>query len=86
MLEKLPLRLNTDRPIISSSWLFALLQSRSVDKQHAVINYDTDTDEHMVKDLGTLNGVSESVSVMEEPAPEHRTPLLPLFVRLVELW
>lgn len=39
---------------------FALLvlQSRSVDKQHAVINYDTNTDEHMVKDLGSLNGVS----------------------------
>lgn len=35
------------------------LQSRSVDKQHAVINYDHKTDEHMVKDLGSLNGVSE---------------------------
>ncbi|XP_019940558.2 centrosomal protein of 170 kDa protein B isoform X1 [Paralichthys olivaceus] len=33
-----------------------MLQSRSVDKQHAVINYDTNTDEHMVKDLGSLNG------------------------------
>lgn len=33
-------------------------QSRSVDKQHAVINYDQDTDEHWVKDLGSLNGVS----------------------------
>ncbi|XP_069008099.1 centrosomal protein of 170 kDa protein B isoform X1 [Embiotoca jacksoni] len=33
-----------------------MLQSRSVDKQHAVINYDEDTDEHMVKDLGSLNG------------------------------
>lgn len=37
-----------------------LLQSRSVDKQHAVINYNANTDEHMVKDLGSLNGVSES--------------------------
>lgn len=37
-----------------------LLQSRSVDKQHAVINYNPNTDEHMVKDLGSLNGVSES--------------------------
>ncbi|XP_059796743.1 centrosomal protein of 170 kDa isoform X7 [Balaenoptera ricei] len=32
------------------------LQSRSVDKQHAVINYDASTDEHLVKDLGSLNG------------------------------
>ncbi|KAJ3612989.1 hypothetical protein NHX12_019246 [Muraenolepis orangiensis] len=30
--------------------------SRSVDKQHAVINYDPDTDEHTVMDLGSLNG------------------------------
>ncbi|KAI1897915.1 hypothetical protein AGOR_G00088200 [Albula goreensis] len=33
-----------------------MLQSRSVDKQHAVINYDPVTDEHLVKDLGSLNG------------------------------
>ncbi|KAM3871509.1 centrosomal protein of 170 kDa protein B [Diretmus argenteus] len=33
-----------------------MLQSRSVDKQHAVVNYDPNTDEHMVKDLGSLNG------------------------------
>ncbi|XP_045153804.1 centrosomal protein of 170 kDa isoform X6 [Echinops telfairi] len=33
-----------------------MLQSRSVDKQHAVINYDDSTDEHLVKDLGSLNG------------------------------
>ncbi|KAJ8399131.1 hypothetical protein AAFF_G00415100 [Aldrovandia affinis] len=33
-----------------------MLQSRSVDKQHAVINYDPSTDEHLVKDLGSLNG------------------------------
>ncbi|XP_012872889.1 PREDICTED: centrosomal protein of 170 kDa isoform X5 [Dipodomys ordii] len=33
-----------------------MLQSRSVDKQHAVINYDTAADEHLVKDLGSLNG------------------------------
>ncbi|XP_074846184.1 centrosomal protein of 170 kDa isoform X3 [Carettochelys insculpta] len=33
-----------------------MLQSRSVDKQHAVINYDASTDEHSVKDLGSLNG------------------------------
>ncbi|XP_036448943.1 centrosomal protein of 170 kDa protein B isoform X3 [Colossoma macropomum] len=33
-----------------------MLQSRSVDKQHAVINYDAATDEHLVKDLGSLNG------------------------------
>ncbi|KAK6307172.1 hypothetical protein J4Q44_G00223200 [Coregonus suidteri] len=33
-----------------------MLQSRSVDKQHAVVNYSPATDEHMVKDLGSLNG------------------------------
>ncbi|XP_056150223.1 centrosomal protein of 170 kDa protein B [Lampris incognitus] len=33
-----------------------MLQSRSVDKQHAVINYSPATDEHLVKDLGSLNG------------------------------
>ncbi|XP_029790698.1 centrosomal protein of 170 kDa isoform X9 [Suricata suricatta] len=37
-----------------------MLQSRSVDKQHAVINYDASTDEHLVKDLGSLNGVLEA--------------------------
>ncbi|XP_052009475.1 centrosomal protein of 170 kDa protein B-like [Xyrauchen texanus] len=33
-----------------------MLQSRSVDKQHAVINYDASVDEHLLKDLGSLNG------------------------------
>ncbi|XP_078144875.1 centrosomal protein of 170 kDa [Centroberyx gerrardi] len=33
-----------------------MLQSRSVDKQHAVINYEAGSDEHKVKDLGSLNG------------------------------
>ncbi|XP_017286757.1 centrosomal protein of 170 kDa isoform X3 [Kryptolebias marmoratus] len=33
-----------------------MLQSRSVDKQHAVINYESGTDKHKVKDLGSLNG------------------------------
>lgn len=48
---------------------FALwLQSRSVDKQHAVINYKDATDEHMVKDLGSLNGVSESACGVGLPA------------------
>ncbi|XP_024661518.1 centrosomal protein of 170 kDa-like [Maylandia zebra] len=37
-----------------------MLQSRSVDKQHAVINYNPTTDEHLVKDLGSLNGVSHT--------------------------
>uniref|UniRef100_A0A671LHM6 FHA domain-containing protein n=1 Tax=Sinocyclocheilus anshuiensis TaxID=1608454 RepID=A0A671LHM6_9TELE len=36
-----------------------MLQSRSVDKQHAVINYESSSDEHKVKDLGSLNGVSK---------------------------
>ncbi|XP_062857587.1 centrosomal protein of 170 kDa protein B [Trichomycterus rosablanca] len=33
-----------------------MLQSRSVDKQHAVINYSPTTDQHLLKDLGSLNG------------------------------
>ncbi|XP_037128623.1 centrosomal protein of 170 kDa isoform X1 [Syngnathus acus] len=33
-----------------------MLQSRSVDKQHAVINYEPGSDQHKVKDLGSLNG------------------------------
>ncbi|XP_051503461.1 centrosomal protein of 170 kDa-like isoform X4 [Myxocyprinus asiaticus] len=33
-----------------------MLQSRSVDKQHAVINFESSSDEHKVKDLGSLNG------------------------------
>ncbi|XP_035256857.1 centrosomal protein of 170 kDa-like isoform X2 [Anguilla anguilla] len=33
-----------------------MLQSRSVDKQHAVINYEAASDQHKVKDLGSLNG------------------------------
>lgn len=43
------------------------LQSRSVDKQHAVINYDQDRDEHWVKDLGSLNGVSVLGSCLVMP-------------------
>lgn len=31
-----------------------------MDKQHAVINYDKEKDEHWVKDLGSLNGVSDN--------------------------
>ncbi|XP_068194179.1 centrosomal protein of 170 kDa protein B isoform X4 [Antennarius striatus] len=42
-----------------------MLQSRSVDKQHAVINYDTRTDEHMVKDLGSLNGHEKYTSQLQ---------------------
>lgn len=54
-----------------------LLQSRSVDKQHAVINYKDATDEHMVKDLGSLNGVSESVSGVALPASARGDTKLP---------
>lgn len=45
-------------PAFTCMWL----QSRSVDKQHAVINYESSSDEHKVKDLGSLNGVSNSKS------------------------
>ncbi len=36
-----------------------------MDKQHAVINYSPGTDEHLVKDLGSLNGVSNIANVTE---------------------
>ncbi|KAM7402865.1 hypothetical protein PAMA_003674 [Pampus argenteus] len=42
-----------------------MLQSRSVDKQHAVINYDPNADEHMVKDLGSLNGHEKYTSQLQ---------------------
>ena len=35
-----------------------LFQSRSVDKQHAVITVNTQNKEYKLHDLGTLNGVS----------------------------
>ncbi|XP_035494234.1 centrosomal protein of 170 kDa isoform X1 [Scophthalmus maximus] len=44
-----------------------MLQSRSVDKQHAVINYEPNTDEHKVKDLGSLNGTFvNDVRILEQ--------------------
>ncbi|KAM6972452.1 LOW QUALITY PROTEIN: centrosomal protein of 170 kDa-like [Aplochiton taeniatus] len=43
-----------------------MLQSRSVDKQHAVINYEPNTDEHKVKDLGSLNGTFVNDVRMQE--------------------
>ncbi|KAI7807973.1 centrosomal protein of 170 kDa isoform X2 [Triplophysa rosa] len=44
-----------------------MLQSRSVDKQHAVINYEVSTDEHKVKDLGSLNGTFvNDVRILEQ--------------------
>nr|CAI9696038.1 unnamed protein product [Rangifer tarandus platyrhynchus] len=53
-----------------------MLQSRSVDKQHAVINYDQDRDEHWVKDLGSLNGPSDLLSLwgvtLVCPSEQHR--------------
>ncbi|KAF0027104.1 hypothetical protein F2P81_019845 [Scophthalmus maximus] len=42
-----------------------MLQSRSVDKQHAVINYEAGTDEHKVKDLGSLNGHEKFTSGLQ---------------------
>lgn len=45
---------------------FLMWQSRSVDKQHAVINYDQKSDEHMVKDLGSLNGVSKNYKLKKK--------------------
>lgn len=45
------------------AFIYVWLQSRSVDKQHAVINFESSSDEHKVKDLGSLNGVSKRESV-----------------------
>ncbi|KAK1791090.1 hypothetical protein P4O66_002128 [Electrophorus voltai] len=42
-----------------------MLQSRSVDKQHAVINYESSSDEHKVKDLGSLNGHEKFTSQLQ---------------------
>ncbi|TWW78328.1 Centrosomal protein of 170 kDa [Takifugu flavidus] len=42
-----------------------MLQSRSVDKQHAVINYEDATDQHKVKDLGSLNGHEKFTSGLQ---------------------
>ncbi|KAF3708055.1 Centrosomal protein of 170 kDa [Channa argus] len=42
-----------------------MLQSRSVDKQHAVINYEAGTDKHKVKDLGSLNGHEKFTSGLQ---------------------
>ncbi len=63
--------------MISCVLFFAPSQSRSVDKQHAVINYDASTGEHLVKDLGSLNGVSS-------PCPLHAVSALIQIWLLVE--
>lgn len=49
------------------------MKSRSVDKQHAVINYEAGTDEHKVKDLGSLNGVSTQRVICITRQREKRT-------------
>lgn len=49
------------------------MKSRSVDKQHAVINYEAGTDEHKVKDLGSLNGVSAQQIEIEKKERKVRT-------------
>uniref|UniRef100_A0A3Q1HG42 FHA domain-containing protein n=1 Tax=Acanthochromis polyacanthus TaxID=80966 RepID=A0A3Q1HG42_9TELE len=49
-----------------------MLQSRSVDKQHAVINYEAGTDEHKVKDLGSLNGVSTQSEICKTQRGEDK--------------
>ncbi|XP_078261470.1 centrosomal protein of 170 kDa isoform X8 [Rhinoraja longicauda] len=41
------------------------IRSRSVDKQHAVINYNSTEDEHKVKDLGSLNGHEKFTSQLQ---------------------
>ncbi|KAJ3614265.1 hypothetical protein NHX12_017839 [Muraenolepis orangiensis] len=47
-----------------------MLQSRSVDKQHAVVNYEPVNDEHKVKDLGSLNGTFvNDVRIQEQHEP-----------------
>lgn len=50
-------------PSVDAPCVCLCLKSRSVDKQHAVINYEAGTDEHKVKDLGSLNGVSAQIEI-----------------------
>lgn len=40
---------------------YLYIQSRSVDKQHAVISVNLENAEYKLHDLGTLNGVSMSI-------------------------
>ncbi|KAK1795645.1 hypothetical protein P4O66_001141 [Electrophorus voltai] len=50
-------RLASSLPLTSQyATILNFSMSRSVDKQHAVINFSPATDEHLVKDLGSLNG------------------------------
>ena len=48
---------------------YLCIQSRSVDKQHAVISVNLENAEYKLHDLGTLNGVSMSIpwNAMEDP-------------------
>lgn len=50
-----------NKPQIYLCVLLFLYQSRSVDKQHAVISVNRETQEYILHDLGTLNGVSEKL-------------------------
>lgn len=54
-------------------YVYFCLKSRSVDKQHAVINYEAGTDEHKVKDLGSLNGVSTQSGIYKPEDKDKRT-------------
>uniref|UniRef100_A0A3Q4G7A5 Centrosomal protein 170Bb n=1 Tax=Neolamprologus brichardi TaxID=32507 RepID=A0A3Q4G7A5_NEOBR len=58
-----------------------MLQSRSVDKQHAVINYNPTTDEHLVKDLGSLNGLQTFVNDLRIPDQTYITLKLSDIIR-----
>ena len=48
---------------------YLYIQSRSVDKQHAVISVNLENAEYKLHDLGTLNGVSMSIpwNAKEDP-------------------
>lgn len=48
---------------------YLYIQSRSVDKQHAVISVNLENAEYKLHDLGTLNGVSMSIpwNAIEDP-------------------
>lgn len=48
---------------------YLCIQSRSVDKQHAVISVNLENAEYKLHDLGTLNGVSMSIpwNAIEDP-------------------
>ena len=66
--SSLPIFILYDIQILMNSF-YLYIQSRSVDKQHAVISVNLENAEYKLHDLGTLNGVSMSTpwNAIEDP-------------------